>query len=200
MQNIIRADGFAYNTGVADIVKQLLDIQPPETAIDIGAGAGRNVSFLLEHGCRVVAVECGPESLSILRELANDDDRLEVIDSTLQALRVERRFDAVLCNMTLHFLDRVEIPGAIAKLRSLVNRGGYICISSLVDCRENVSLPDKFTFRFAPGELRGYFEDWDVVHYAEDFPVPSARALNSDVNDGKGYKSARMIAQRPNVG
>lgn len=195
-QNLLQADGFTYNAEPSDIVQRLLKLSSPKTAIDIGAGAGRNVSFLLMNNCEVTAVECGPESLKILHTLPAVGARPKIIDSTLQELSVNEQFDAVLCNMTLHFLLEDEINDAMSKLQSLTNSNGFVCISSYIECAENSSLPEKYTYKLKPDELLHRFEDWKIHYYTEDYPVPSARVLNSGVNDGKGFKSARLIAQK----
>jgi ubiquinone/menaquinone biosynthesis C-methylase UbiE len=195
-QNLLHADGFTYNSEPSDIVQRLLTISSPKSAIDIGAGAGRNVSFLIDNNSEVTAVECGPESLKALHDLSKQKPKLHVMNSTLQELFIDNQFDAVLCNMTLHFLRRDEIDKAILKLKSLTSLNGFICISSYINCPENNTLPINYTFTFEPNELLDRFADWDIIYYVEDYPVPSARVLNSGVNGGKGFKSARLIAQK----
>jgi hypothetical protein len=89
------------------------------------------------------------------------------------------------------------VPAAIDKLKSLTTPDGYVCISCYIDCPENEGLSDNYTFKFAPDELRNYFADWDIRFYVEDFPNITNRSttINSAINDGKGYKSARIIAR-----
>jgi tellurite methyltransferase len=197
MSNTLSADGFTYSAEPSEIVQRLVEYADPKTAIDIGAGAGRNALFLLLDNCAVTAVECGSESLAALRQTHRIYPALMVIDSTLQNLQIDDQFEAVLCNMTLHFLLGHEIPPAIDKLKALTGPGGYVCISVYIDCPENESLPDNYTFKFAPEELRNYFIDWDISYYIEDFPDKSRpTAINTRINGGKGYKSARIIAKK----
>lgn len=197
---ILHADGFTYNSEPSEIVQRLVEFGVPKTAIDLGAGAGRNALFLLLDNCAVTAVECGPESLAALRQTHHEYPALMVIDSTLQDLELADQFDAVICTMTLHFLHSDEIPAAIDKIKSLTTPDGYVCISSYIDCPENETLPENYTFKFAPNELWNYFADWDIQFYIEDFPNLTNRStiINAAINDGKGYKSARIIA-RPHI-
>lgn len=192
----LQADGFRYSAEPSEIVHKLLDATSPQTAIDIGAGAGRNVRLLLDRGCTVTAAEVGPESLTALRKIATEKPQLKVVESRLQDITPTERFDAVLCNMTLHFLQPGEIPAAISTLRQLTAPNGVVCISSYLQCPENESLPAHYTFKLQPGELQSHFGDWNILFYNEDFPSRKNRgAINKHVNDGKGYKNARIIAR-----
>jgi len=195
-EKLLYADGFTYSAEPCDIVMQLLKIAMPRTAIDVGAGAGRNVSLLLQHDCAVTAVECGTESLEILRDMATRYPKLHVMQSTLQSLNVREQFDAVLCNMTLHFLQADEIADAVSTLQSLTKPVGFACISSYVDCPENDSLPAIYTYKLASEELKNYFSGWKIHSYVEEYPVPTLRLKNSGINDGKGYISARLVAEK----
>jgi len=194
--NILHADGFTYNATPSDIVQTLLTLTTPCTAVDVGAGAGRNVELLLQNGCAVTAVECGRDSLSLLREMSHQYPLLTVMENTLQELSTDTHYDAVLCTMTLHFLHADEIDRAITTLQSLVNTGGFVCLSSYIDCVENETLPESYTYLFPLAKLRQQFGGWKIHFYTEDYPVPSARVMNSGVNGGKGYKSARIVAQK----
>lgn len=195
-QKVLHADGFTYGAAPSDIVQLLMGLTTPKTAIDIGAGAGRNVALLLQKGCEVTAVECGPESLTILHEMAMKHPQFTVAENTLQSVDTSTQYDAVLCNMTLHFLQSNEIATAITTLQSLTTPNGFVCISSYIECAENESLSNIYTYKFPPSALRNYFNGWKIHYYTEDYPVPAARLRSGGINGGKGYISARIVAQK----
>lgn len=193
LDKTITADGFTYLDHAVDIVEKIYDYASPTTAIDIGAGSGRNARFLAEHGCAVTCVETGKESLVLLYELADGGKDIRIIESNLQDLKISERYDAVLCNMVLHFLQADEIDQSIATIKNLTAANGVVSISVYVDCDENASLPESYTYKFLPDQLKQKFSDWDILFYTEDYPM---RHKKVDINGGRGYISARLISRK----
>ena len=104
----------------------------PASAIDIGAGTGRDAAWLAERGYRVVAVE--PTEAMRSRAIAlHPTPAIEWIDDSLPALRVvmaqRRRFDLVMLTAVWMHLDAEERRIAMANVAALLAPFGLLVIT-----------------------------------------------------------------------
>ena len=104
----------------------------PASAIDIGAGTGRDASWLAERGYRVVAVE--PTEAMRSRAMAlHPSPAIEWIDDSLPALRRVsargRRFDLVMLTAVWMHLDADERKLAMPNVATLVAPRGLLVMT-----------------------------------------------------------------------
>jgi len=104
----------------------------PASAIDIGAGTGRDAAWLAERGHRVVAVE--PTEAMRSRAIAlHPSPAIEWIDDSLPALRVvmaqRRRFDLAMLTAVWMHLDAPERRCAMANVAALVAPRGLLVMT-----------------------------------------------------------------------
>ena len=104
----------------------------PASAIDIGAGTGRDAAWLAERGYRVVAVE--PTEAMRSRAIAlHPTPAIEWIDDSLPALRrvvaQRRRFDLVMLTAVWMHLDAEERRIAMANVAALLAPFGLLAIT-----------------------------------------------------------------------
>jgi len=104
----------------------------PASAIDIGAGTGRDASWLAERGHRVVAVE--PTEAMRSRAMAlHPSPAIEWIDDSLPALQrvvaQGRRFDLVMLTAVWMHLDANERRLAMPTVAGLVAPGGLLVMT-----------------------------------------------------------------------
>jgi len=102
------------------------------SAIDIGAGTGRDAAWLAERGYRVVAVE--PTEAMRSRAIAlHPSPAIEWIDDSLPALRhvvgQGRRFDLVMLTAVWMHLDRNERRLAMPNVAALVAPRGLLVMT-----------------------------------------------------------------------
>ena len=105
---------------------------PPASAIDIGAGTGRDAAWLAERGYRVVAVE--PTEAMRSRAMAlHPTPAIEWIDDSLPALArvaaLRRRFDLVMLTAVWMHLDAEERGVAMANVAALVAPPGLLVMT-----------------------------------------------------------------------
>jgi len=133
-------------------------------ALDLACGPGRHALYLAEQGWRVTAVDGSPIAIGILRARAREknlpcDSRI----ADLERGQFEIQPDTYDLICGCYYLQRDLIP----YMKSGVRQGGMIIAI--------VHLADEATpTRATPGELRNYFEDWDVLHYYEGEPTESS--------------------------
>ena len=104
----------------------------PASAIDIGAGTGRDAAWLAERGYRVVAVE--PTEAMRSRGIAlHPSPAIEWIDDSLPALRrllaLDRRFDLVMLTAVWMHLDADERRLAMPNVAALVAPRGLLVMT-----------------------------------------------------------------------
>jgi SAM-dependent methyltransferase len=104
----------------------------PASAIDIGAGTGRDAAWLAERGYRVVAVE--PTEAMRSRGIAlHPSPTIEWIDDSLPALRrllaLDRRFDLVMLTAVWMHLDADERRLAMPNVAALVGSRGLLVMT-----------------------------------------------------------------------
>jgi tellurite methyltransferase len=147
----------------------------PGRALDLACGAGRNALWLAEQGWSVTAVDGLREAIDSLRQNAAErgvNVETHVADLEKSEYAIEpSRWDLVVIS---YYLQRDLFEPA---KRGVVPGGVLLAIVLLGDGR----------FRAAPGELRGYFSGWEILHDREGDPGDSSphRAV------------AEIVARRP---
>ena len=121
---------------------------PRGAALDLACGPGRHALYLAERGWRVTAVDGSPAAIEMLRG-GNSKIEARVADLERGEFQIPPdSYDLICC---CYYLQRDLFP----EIKSGVRAGGMaIVIVHLAD----------------PGELRGYFTDWTVLHYYEGQP------------------------------
>lgn len=133
----------------------------PGSALDLACGAGRNALYLAERGWRVTAVDGSPAAIEILRERAAKKSlTIDARVADLERGGVEIEPDAYDLVCDCYYLQRDLFP----RIRSGVRPGGLaIVIVHLTEPGQ----PETKPRRLGPGELRGYFADWPILHSYE---------------------------------
>ena len=126
----VRYEGIDFATKHAAVLALLP--AAPASAIDIGAGTGRDASWLAERGYRVVAVE--PTEAMRSRAIAlHPSPAIEWIDDSLPALQrvvaQGRRFDLVMLTAVWMHLDASERRLAMPNVAALVAPGGLLVMT-----------------------------------------------------------------------
>jgi SAM-dependent methyltransferase/rhodanese-related sulfurtransferase len=137
----------------------------PETpaALDIACGSGRDAAWPALRGFAVTAVDVLPDAIARTRDLARRngvsvDGR--VLDTEKEPLPAGP-FELI---HVASFLQR----DLFEAIRARVAPGGCVVYETfLIAHRDKYGKPRRDAFLLRPGELRGYFADWDVRRYEE---------------------------------
>lgn len=141
----------------------------PASAIDLAAGSGRDAVFLAQAGMRVLAVDILPDALERARDLA----RREGVALETRRMDLERdpfpegeRWDLVL---VVNYLQR----SLFEAIRRAVAPGGFVIYETFLERQRDLfGKPANPAHLLAPGELRGYFEGWEVRRDREGLAAP----------------------------
>jgi tellurite methyltransferase len=136
----------------------------PGDALDVGAGAGRDTAYLLEHGWRVTAVDSSPSAAAALARLANP--KLKVVVERVQDF-VPAAYHLVNAQFSLPFIPPATFEGAVERLQgSLRPRGVMAATFFGVNDGWNVR-GSNMTFSTRAG-IERLFDGWKVVELTEE--------------------------------
>jgi tellurite methyltransferase len=169
-----------FNSAPTPLLVETAKAVKPGKALDLACGAGRNALWLAEHGWSVTAVDGAAAAIEILRNhTAQRDLRIDtrVADLEKREYRIESsQWDLIVI---AYYLQRDLFEPA----KRGVKPGGLLLV--IVHIPE----PGEESTRnsLPPGELRKYFDGWEVLHSYEGKPV----------DDAHRRSVAEIVARRP---
>ncbi|EKA0986388.1 tellurite resistance methyltransferase TehB [Cronobacter sakazakii] len=152
----------------SDVVNAVNYVEPGR-ALDLGCGNGRNSLFLAARGFDVTAWDKNPASIANLEHIAAAEglNHLHIAVKDLNTLRFDGEYDFILSTVVMMFLERDTIPGLIDNMLRCTAPGGYNLIVAAMDT-DDYPCTVGFPFAFREGELRRYYEGWELIKYNED--------------------------------
>ncbi|MFZ4835719.1 tellurite resistance methyltransferase TehB [Rouxiella sp. Mn2063] len=168
---------------------------PSGKVLDLGCGSGRNSLYLNLKGSTVTAWDYNTLSLEKLNDIirAESLQGIQTREVDLNVHRFRGEYDFILSTVVMMFLERSSIPNIIADMHASTRAGGYNLIVAAMDSPD-YPCPLPFPFSFQPGELRDYYQGWNIMKYNEDVGELHKRDAN-----GNRYKMrfATLLAQKP---
>ena len=153
---------------------------PPGKALDLACGTGRNALWLADHGWNVTAVDGAPAAIQILQSRAVAAGVMvdaQVVDLEKGEYTIGRAaWDLIVMS---YYLQRDLFEPA---KHGVVPGGIVLAIVHITEPGE-----ERTYKRLRPGELREYFDGWEILHFFEGKPADPAhqRAV------------AEIVARRP---
>ena len=139
-------------------------------ALDVGCGTGRNALYLSQNGFEVDAWDVNENSLQTLRQIVQTE-QIEHVQVQRRDLNTDTsiagQYDFIYCTVVMMFLEAKTIAPLIAQMQQATVPGGYNLIVCAMDTPD-IPVQTDFPFAFKPGELRAYYEGWNMVKYNED--------------------------------
>ena len=150
-------------------------------ALDAASGVGTSAIFLAQHGLQTYALDISEYALRQAKK------RAEAAGLVLEAAVIDlskpwlpdNYFDVIL---NFHFLERATIPFYRRTLKS----GGLIFFHTF--CKRPGQTEDRIYY-LEPGELIGWFNDYEVIHYTEEDSLL--------IENSKERSYAQLIARKP---
>ncbi|GAA1565451.1 class I SAM-dependent methyltransferase [Kribbella karoonensis] len=159
---------------------ELIDaaIGPGSSILELGCGTGRITRPLLARGHQVVAVDEAPEMLA---RVAEGSPAVETIRSTIDELRLDRRFDVVLM---MSFL--INVADDAERLRLLRTCAHHVRPGGSVILQQEIA-------RHAPAVLENERRKL-VIADVEDLPGGAQAATLTHVVNGRSW-SQRIVTK-----
>ena len=147
----------------------------PGKALDLACGTGRNAVWLAEHGWDVTAVDGSPAAIELLqRRAAEHGVRVETQVADLEKSEFPIATSSWDFIAICFYLQRSLIEQA----KSGVKPGGVLLVMV------HIAAPgeEPTEHQLLPGELKSYFEGWQILHYYEGKPNDSAhKRLSAEI-------------------
>lgn len=167
-----------------------------DRALDIGSGRGRNSLYLAQHGYQVEAFDVNPQAIQILDTII-EQEGIQSIRTFIKDLNqdpsIDGQYDVLLCTVVMMFLKAATIPQLIEQMQAATKAGGLNIIVCAMDTEAYPAKSD-FSFSFKAGELRDYYQGWELLKYNED--VGELHRRNPDGSFIK-QQFATLIAKKP---
>jgi SAM-dependent methyltransferase len=146
------------------LVLRAAECVPAGKALDVACGTGRHAMALVERGWQVTAVDASSVALELLQaQAAAQALPITTIRADLAAHEFAIAPSAFDLIVVTNYLQR----DLFAALRQGVRVGGVIvAVIALIDNDPQVK-PMNPVFLLQPGELRGYFSGWELLHDCE---------------------------------
>ena len=179
-----RSGDFCYYNGLRATFEKALPYLGGGRALDIGAGFGNETKELLKRGFEVVATDQNLEAVKYLKKLSRNK-KLTVLNQSLPEFP-EGKFDLIVCEMVLHFLEEQSVHSSIKKIQNATSSGGLNVISSYTESRsirQDSRMEGYFSYLLKSDELNRLYKKWDILY--------SELKVNM-----MGHKSIRFIARK----
>lgn len=135
-------------------------------ALELGAGAGNEVWYLLDHGFRVTAVDSDAGGVDMLRAIPHQN--LQVVHSTYDSFLFEpHTYDLVSAQYALPFNPAATFDAMFARLRRSIRPGGLFC-GNLFGNRDQWNTPGSGKTFLRREEAIRLFDGFDVLLFEED--------------------------------
>ena len=147
-------------------VEQRIPLSNGKKALDIGSGHGKIVSYLLDKGYDVTAVEFNKE---FIEELGKKFPNIKIIAIDIRNIELGDKFDIVTCIELIQNLDRAELLALLSKLAKitgllLINMSNkYSLHARWIDLRR---WRNNFVFNYTPKEFEQILEQagFEIIH------------------------------------
>lgn len=147
----------------------------PGPVLDLACGGGHNGVFLAAKGLSVVCCDRSQEALERTRELADEHQ----VTVRLWQADLEREgvnplpVDFYGGILVFRYLHRPLIP----HLRQSLKAGGVLMYETFTVEQPRFGRPKNPDFLLNQGELREWFEDWEVIDFFEGIRAEPKRAV-----------------------
>jgi len=153
-------------------------IEPDDAVVDLGAGPGYNVQFMLEHlgpGGRVLGLDIGDEVISIFRKRFDGLKNVEIEKRRVdQPLPYEDSFDKALVSFVIHGLPHPAREKLLDNAKKILKEEGRLFILDYGEF-DPADLPLHLRLPFKALECKYAFDyverDWGEILTKKGFKV-----------------------------
>lgn len=120
-------------TGLSPMLLALKIIKPGSRVLSIGCGARREVKYLLDQGCKVVAIDYDKEMIRSSKKIAPEATyfNLEAIKALEQTLDKEIKYNYIICLWnTINFMKKQQRKRFIEFSYNHLQIGGQLILTT----------------------------------------------------------------------
>ncbi|WP_373818186.1 SAM-dependent methyltransferase TehB [Glaesserella sp.] len=163
------AKKYNLTTTHSEVLNAVKYLQTGGKVLDLGCGRGRNALYMNLLGFDVTALDHNEESIHFLNYMIEKEgiSNIHTAVYDINQAQVAGEFDLIISTVVMMFLNRDRIPAIIDNMQKSTKVGGYnLIVSAMSTTDYPCSMP--FSFTFKEGELKRYYQGWELVKYNED--------------------------------
>lgn len=167
------------------------------SALELGAGQGRNSLYLASKGFKTTAIDISPIGIeSINKEAHNRGVILDAKVGDITTLEINDSYDVIISIFVLHHLTDSQALDLIKKMQIKTNPGGLNVFNVFMNQGDLMQDRELDSFYLKPGELRDLYQGWEILEYNE-----SEVKLSKNKSDGSPMYNLRVaaIVRKPEV-
>ena len=162
-----------YPPALFDDLAELTGVGPDSRVLEIGPGTGQATIPLAERGCRIVAVELGPQLAAVARRKLARFPAVEVVTAVFESWPLPSEpFDLVLAATAFHWIDPAV---RVAKAADALRPGGWLATIAT----HHVAGGDESFFT----EAQDCYTRWDPATPPEGATLPAASSIPSSSDE-----------------
>jgi tellurite methyltransferase len=147
----------------------------PGPVLDLACGECHNGIFVAREGASVVCCDAAAERLAEAGRTADEHGvRITIWRVDLETPGnnplPEDTYGAIL---VFRYLHRPLIPA----IKKALREGGWLLYETFTATQSRFGKPTNPNFLLKEGELRKWFEDWEIIHYFEGIKENPTRAV-----------------------
>lgn len=191
LQDRYDSEEYYWGTEPNDLAETAVEyLENPEdaTAVDIGAGEGRDAVYLAEQGLDVYAIDPIPAGLEKTERLADDHDvSIETIRGDVNDIDLPEQVELLYSIGTVQYLRPENRDEQFEQFKEKTASGGVHALFAFVDHPEIPTAPDwgDNEHFYEQGELHEYYEEWEVLEEDD--------LIFDDESDGEPHQHAAEI-------
>jgi tellurite methyltransferase len=159
------------------------------SALDLGAGAGRDTRYLLDHGFQVTAVDADPGSMAMLSALPQAN--LRVVQSSFEDYFPFATYDLINSEFALPFTPWDRFAEVFSRMKAALVPGG-IFAGQLFGIHDQWNTPGSTTTFLTRAEAEALLDDLETLEFTEE-------DADGHVADGspKHWHVFHVLARKP---
>jgi SAM-dependent methyltransferase len=157
-------------------------------ALDLGAGAGRDTRYLLEHGFQVTAVDAEPGAAALLATLP--PDHLQVVQSSFEDFAFAT-YDLISAQFALPFMPRDRFATMFGRLKAALAPGGVFA-GQFFGVHDEYNNTERVMTFLTRAEAEDLLSDLEVIELTEE----DADGHKAD-GSPKHWHVFHILARRP---
>lgn len=198
-ERIYGQDEYYWGTEPNEMAEKTVELTPKTdsdvTAIDIGAGEGRDAVFFAEQGWRVYALEVSPNGLLKAERLAEQrGESIQTIEADANNATLPETVDVVYSSGAIQYIRPENRERQFDHFKQQTTSGGVHALFAFVDHPEIPTAPDwtESEYFYTRDELMEYYQDWNVIECEE--------VIFDDESSGEPHQHAAEIlfVEKPN--
>jgi SAM-dependent methyltransferase len=166
-----RPENLPWNAGGPDpdLVRRVTSGRIPKgQALDLGAGAGHDAVFLIEHGFDVIGVDISPTAVKLARQNASDHGLFAFFQTAdIRRLPIEDAYvDFVNDRGCFHVLPEADRPSAVQEISRVLKRKGLFLLRAFSEKEPGTDGPHRFSRPALEGLFGPFFhvlDGWEGV-------------------------------------